>query len=249
MFVESANASLDALCQRLAIYGALTDHEREAVLALPIGAPRQIAARKDVLREGDAPRGALLLLSGWASCYKMLEDGRRQTLTLLLPGDLHGFGHQVLRELDHSVSALTPITVAEVAFDQLLELGARFPPLHRAMIWQALTEAALGGEWTLNLGQRSALERIGHFFCETYHRLRAIGLADEDGCDMPMTQVDLSEATGLTSVHDNRTLQEMRATGLILLRNRRLDFPDLPRLEQVAMFQPGYLHMQPAAVR
>lgn len=100
-------------------------------------------------------------------------------------------------------------------------------------------------EWTVSIGQRSALERLGHLFCELFLRLRAVGLTDGDGdgCDLPLTQNDLGEATGLTPVHVNRTLQDMRKAGLVVLEHRRLTVPDLAALQESALFSPNYLHL------
>lgn len=122
------------------------------------------------------------------------------------------------------------------------------PRIARALWRQMLAGFSVQCEWTLNNGQRTALERIGHLFCELYHRLRGVGLTEGTGYAFPLTQNDLAEATGLTPVHVNRTLQEMRGAGLILLKDRTLYIPDLDALEDAVLFSPDYLHLDREAV-
>lgn len=233
----------ELLTQRLAHIVGFSDTEVELLGALLSGPQRTLGARRDLVREGDPPRLAYLLTGGWATRYKMLEDGRRQTLAFLLPGDLCDVSNSALREMDHSIGAITPISFVEVGYDRLEQLAGAHPRLARAFTWQLLTNLSIQREWTLNLGRRSALERIGHLLCEIVVRLRSMGLSDDHGCDLPLTQNDISEATGLTPVHVNRTLQDMRMRGLIVLKGRRLDIPDLGRLQQVALFSDTYLHL------
>lgn len=211
--------------------------------ALSDGLIRAIAAKRDLIREGDQPQAMFLLASGWACRYKTLADGRRQIVAFLLPGDLCDLHNHVLGAMDHSIGALTPVQYLEVTHDRVAEVVTIYPRLGRALWWQTLVGLAVQREWTLNNGQRSALERIGHLFCELYHRLKGVGLTQGSGYAFPLTQNDLAEATGLTPVHVNRTLQEMRAAGLIVLKDRVLDIPDLDALEDAVLFTPDYLHL------
>jgi CRP-like cAMP-binding protein len=114
----------------------------------------------------------------------------------------------------------------------------------RALWWATLVDEAVAREWIVNIGQRTALERTAHLFCELFHRLQAVELTRDTRCELPMTQTELGEAMGLSAVHVNRTLQELRREGLITLEDRELKILDLPRLEAVAMFDPAYLHLQ-----
>lgn len=234
----------DVLVRRLSGFARLSAEEAEEVARLSDGPRRTVSAKRDLIREGDTPHAVFLVTSGWACRYKTLADGRRQIVALLLPGDLCDLNNHVLRAMDHAIGALTPITYAEVAHDRIAALAAQHPRIGQAMWRQMLAGVAVQREWTLNNGQRSAMERIGHLFCEVLHRLRSIGLAQDDGCVFPLTQNDLAEATGLTPVHVNRTLQEMRAAGLIVLKDRQLDIPDLARLEDEVLFTPDYLHLE-----
>lgn len=232
-----------AVIRKLELFVRLAGEERRLVEGLVHSQIRRVSPRRDLITEGDPPRAVNILLEGWAARTKMLADGRRQIVGLLLPGDLcdaHGY---VLREVDHSILALTRLRVAEVTREQLEQVLETSPRLCQAFWWHDLTNAAMQREWTLNLGQRSAFERIAHFLCETFVRLQAMGMTQGDSCDFPIVQNDLADITGLTSVHVNRTLQELRRSGLIVLNNRRLTIPDLQRLKDVAFFNGGYLHI------
>lgn len=201
-----------------------------------------MAAKTDIVREGEPPHVVRLLLSGWACRYRTLEDGRRQILGILLPGDLCDLDNDVLTELDHSIGALTPVQYAEVQYDALAQAMADQPRLARAFRWHMLTTLSLQREWTLNLS-RSALERLGNLFCELFYRLRAIGMTQHNRYDLPVTQMEVAEATGLTPVHVNRTLQEMRSEGMIILKERVLEIPDIAALQRHVLFSPTYLHL------
>ena len=145
----------------------------------------------------------------------MLEDGRRQIVAFFVPGDFCDMNVYILREMDHSVAAVTPIKIAEIARDDFEELTGTHPRVLQALYWYELVMAAIQREWTLNLGQRTAYERIAHLLCEMFLRLESVGLTRGNSCDFPMTQVDIADASGLTAVHVNRTLQELRRDGLI----------------------------------
>lgn len=205
---------------------------------------RQFAGREDVIREGDSPRDITIFLSGWACRYKQMEDGRRQIVSFLLPGDICDLSLFVLREMDHSVASITPIKIAEVSREAFEELVNNHPRITQALFWDNLVNAAIQREWTLNLGQRSAAERIAHLICELFARLRSLGLAPTNVCEWPITQVELAETTGMSSVHVSRTLNELRSLGLISLKDRQLELHDLPGLVRLAMFNNNYLHLQ-----
>lgn len=199
-------------------------------------------ARRDIIREGDVPHHLTLIIDGWAMRYKMLPDGRRQIVSLLLPGDLCDLNAYLLNEMDHSVGALTPVTYAEMPHDLITSVCARRPQLAQALWLESLVVAAVQREWALSLGQRTARERIAHLFCEIFERLESVDLTEGNRCEMPLTQIDLGEATGMTHVHVNRTLQELRRESLITLNNRILTIHDPQALRTAGMFNPNYLH-------
>lgn len=201
------------------------------------------AARRDLVREGDRPRVVFLILSGWAYRHKTLPDGRRQVLQFLLPGDLCDVHNEVLGEMDHSIGTITNLRYVEISHDAVAEVEHDYPGLRRAFLWHSMAAISMQREWTANIGQRSASERLAHLFCELFLRLRAVGLNDDLSCELPVTQTDLGDSTGLTPVHVNRMLQELRKAGLIVLEHRRLTIPDLAALQKSASFSANYLHL------
>ncbi|AXJ96807.1 MULTISPECIES: Crp/Fnr family transcriptional regulator [unclassified Sphingomonas] len=231
------------LIARLGRYVRLSPEERALVERAVAGPDILVRQRRDLIREGDPPRGASLILEGWAFRYKTLEDGRRQIVALHLPGDLCDLHGYILNEMDHSVGALTNVRYVEIGRNRIEELATHSPRLTHAFWWDTLTKSAILREWIVNLGQRDALERLAHLFCELFYRLRAVGLAEGNRCDIPLTQTDLAETTGMTPVHVNRMVQELRARGLIRWKSGVFEALDLDGLCEVAMFNAGYLHL------
>ncbi|WP_426954458.1 Crp/Fnr family transcriptional regulator [Muricoccus radiodurans] len=233
----------DLVARKFGQFTRLSPGDRLAISSLTGEGIRQFAARTDIVREGDTPTCLRLFLSGWACRYKMLEDGRRQIVAFLLPGDLCDLNIFLLREMDHSIGTIVPVTLAEIApaaIERVMDAHAR---VAKALLWEQLVTAAMQREWTLNLGQRSALERVAHLFCELFLRLRGVGLTEGGRCELPLTQADMGEATGLSTVHINRTVQELRSRGLIVLRGKELVIPDLAALQDAAGFNVNYLHL------
>ncbi|WP_102960245.1 Crp/Fnr family transcriptional regulator [Mangrovicella endophytica] len=239
----SDTGAASMLMRHLGNFMDVTERESEAIAAALAGPVLAAGARTDLMTEGEAPRAVLLIVSGWACRYKMLEDGRRQIVAILLPGDLCDLNNGVLAQMDHSIGTLTPVRYVEISSEVLQRLAADHPKIGQGLWWQLLVNVAIQREWTVNVGRRSAVERIGCLFCELLLRLQAVGLAGEDGYPFPLTQTELAEATGLTSVHVNRTLQTMRNSGLIRLADRTLSIPDLTALQDIALFSPDYLHL------
>jgi len=204
---------------------------------------RQLAPKEDLIREGDKPRQVNLILEGWAYRYKTLEDGRRSIAAFMVPGDLGDLRMFILKQMDHSVGALTPVRVAQIPGDPILDLTEGSPRLSRALWWNSLVEEAIAREWIANVGQRDATERLAHLFCEIFVRLRAVGLTNGHSCELPVTQGQLADATGLSAVHVNRTLQDLRAAGLVSLRGKTLTISDLEALQRAALFNANYLHL------
>lgn len=232
-----------ALKLRLEAFTQFSTDEIAAIERLSGANVQEVEARRDLIREGDNPRWVYLFLEGWACRYKALPDGRRQNVAFFVPGDLCDLNVFVLKEMDHSVGAITRILVAAIEPELFQEVITGYPRIARAFHRDELVKIAIQREWTLNLGQRTAYERIAHLLCETFLRLEAVGLTADNGCELPLTQVDLADATGLTAVHVNRTLQELRSDGLIELRSRRLTIPDLDALKGAALFNDNYLHL------
>ena len=235
------------LIAKLEQFTLLASEDKQALEKAASLKVRQLKPREDIIREGDKPRQVNLIMEGWACRYKTLEDGRRQITAFLLPGDMCDLRMFILKEMDHSVGALTPLRVAEIPSDTILDLTDNHPRIGRALWWNSLVEEAIQREWTTNIGQRQATERMSHLFCELLLRLRGVGLTNGNknghSFELPATQEQLGDATGISTVHVNRTLQEMREQGLIILRGKTLTIPDLEALQAAALFNPNYLHL------
>jgi CRP-like cAMP-binding protein len=217
--------------------------EDERAIRGCVAETRRLRADEIAVRAGEELNASLLLIDGWMARSKDLESGERQVTELHIAGDfadLHGF---TLKRLDHDVLTLTPCTVAVVPHERLRDLTTRFPHLCRVYWFLTNVDAAIHREWALSLGQRSAISRLAHLFCELYVRLEVIGRTHGNSYDLPLTQRELSECLGLTVVHANRTLQELRRRGLIELENRRLTILNRSALEGVADFDPCYLYL------
>lgn len=228
--------------RKLECFTLLSDENKQALKRLAQN-EQQVGPDRDIIHEGDKPEYVNLILDGWACRYKTLEDGRRQIISFFLPGDICDTHVFVLREMDHSIGTLTPVRLVQIPRDALLDLTDQHPRITRALWWDTLVTAAIQREWTVNLGQRSGIERLSHLLCELFLRLRAVGLTEGDTCPLPITQNEIADAMGQTSVHVNRTLQEMRSAGLIILKGKRLTILDMDRLRKVALFNPNYLHL------
>jgi CRP-like cAMP-binding protein len=229
------------LVAKLETVAVLSADDRQALEAIG-GNTRSFDKGRDILSEGDAPTHVYAILDGWAARYKTLRDGTRQIIAFLIPGDLCDSEITVLKKMDHSVLALTPVTVASLPRDALMELTRDRPKLAQAFWWATLVDMAVLRAWLVNLGRRDAQARIAHQVCELHARMKRIGLARDGEFDLPITQEQLSDALGLTSVHVNRVLQRLRSEGMIRLQNRHLTLLDAERLGALAGFDPGYLH-------
>ncbi|MDP4023899.1 Crp/Fnr family transcriptional regulator [Methylobacterium sp. NEAU 140] len=217
-------------------------------LAAALGPTRTVAARTDIVEEGDDPTAVFVILDGWAGRYRQLADGRRQIVALLLPGDCCDPHVFLLDRRDHAITALTTVTLARIPGPAFLDLEARSPPLQEAFRRETLITAAVQREGSVSLGRRSAIERMAHLFCELHVRLATVGLAAGNTYPMPLTQVDLADVLGQTAVHTNRVLHDLRAENLITLERRRLTIHDPARLRELALFDPAYLHLTEHAV-
>jgi CRP-like cAMP-binding protein len=207
---------------------------------------RVLSAGEDVIAQGDRTGGVRLLLDGFACRYKVLADGRRQIVAYFVPGDLCDLRIFLLKRMDHSIGAVAASRVATLAPDDVLNLTNRFPNLTRALWWSTLVDEAIMREWLVNVGQRDARERMGHLFCEILFRFRAVGLSRGNSCPLPLTQVELGETLGLSAVHVNRTLQDLRRQKLLTLEGGTLTIENLDKLMETSFFNPDYLHLDHA---
>ena len=231
------------LIRKLDSIFTLSDDERQALESLPMQVT-VIGKNQSIVREGDRPSRCFLLLSGFACTYKLTGQGKRQIMAFDVPGDIPDLQSLHLKVLDNSVGTLTPCRVGFITHEALRDICNRFPRITAAFWRETLIDAAVFREWVMNVGRREASQRMAHIFCEMVVRLRAVGLADDHSCDLPITQVEFADAAGLSTVHVNRVLQAMRADGLIELSGDQLNIPDWERLKKAGDFDPTYLHLE-----
>jgi CRP-like cAMP-binding protein len=233
---------IEPLLRKLNAHDIVQPAEAEALAAV-LRERRTHPARRVVVQRGKEIPFSTLLLDGLMCRYKDMSNGERQISALHVPGDfvdLHSFS---LKQLDHSVATMTKCEVAIVQHEALKRITEELPHLTRMLWFLTNLDAALHREWTVSLGRRDAAARLAHLFCELHARLQVVGLADADGYELRLTQVDLAECLGLTPVHINRTLRQLRENGLVEYRNRRVHILDRKGLETVAEFQPDYLYL------
>ena len=231
------------LIRRLESIATLSSEERNALATLPMQVT-DIRADQDIVREGDRPTRSCVLIEGFTCNYKMTGEGKRQIMAFHVPGDIPDLQSLHLRVLDSSLGTITPCKVGFVQHQTLHDLCARFPRIAAALWRETLIDGAIYREWVVNVGRRPAYARVAHLLCEMALRLRAVGLAVGDSCDLPVTQSKLADATGLSAVHLNRTLQELRAAGLIKFGQGSLQVLDWRRLEESGDFDPTFLHLE-----
>lgn len=230
------------LVAKLETIATLSEADRAALSAVARDA-REMGARRNIIREGDRPEHVHLMVDGWAARYKLLPDGARQITAFLIPGDFCDLHVSLLGEMDHSIATLTRAHVVHIPRRKIDDLTER-PAIARAFWWATLVDEAVLRNWIVNIGRRDAYEAVGHLMCELYLRMRNVGLTTEHSFELPLTQEEIADALGLTSVHVNRTLQRMRSEGLISLKRGALTIHDYGRLQEAAGFNPNYLHIE-----
>ena len=203
---------------------------------------RKLDAGAYLVREGNVPSICSVLIEGFAYRQKVTGDGARQIIALCIPGDAVDLQNMFLNIADHGVQMLTSGTVADLKRSDLQDLVMARPAIGAAIIKSTLVEASIVREWVVNVGRRDARERIAHLLCEFAVRLENRGLSP-GGFELPMTQEQLADATGLTPVHVNRVLKVLEGEGLITRQRRQIQFPDWRALQQVGDFRRQYLHL------
>lgn len=231
------------LVNKFSGFADLTEEDRIALDGMVVDSVRR-RSHTDLIVEGDRPSHVILMLEGWAYRYKVLADGNRQIMAYLLPGDLCDPHIFILEKMDHSIGLLTEAKVAFIPKDTVVGLTDCCPRIAHAFWWSALVDEAVLRHWLLNLGQRNAYDRIAHLFCELWDRLSQIGLRCGNQVEFPLTQEDLGDTMGLTNVHTNRMIRQMREDGLIEINQKTLRILDIERLRSVAEYDPAYLHLK-----
>jgi CRP-like cAMP-binding protein len=208
---------------------------------------RDVQARTALILEGDVPDHVHLIQKGFACRYKVLPDGGRSIVAFLIPGDFCDLNVSILGRMDHCIGAISSCDVVRIPRSVMNELSGNYPILSRALQWAGLVDEAILREWLVCMGRRSADKQVAHLFCEFLIRLQEVGLATENSYHFPLTQADLGDATGLSNVHVNRVLQELRGLKLVVFKERRVTLPNVAAIQSYAGFNPNYLHLHPKA--
>lgn len=234
--------SLAPITRKLETLSALSDGERNAIAAMPIQV-QDYPRGSNVISEGDHSTRCFALIEGFSCTVKLMLSGERQIIAFHIPGDmpdLHSLHHKIV---DVGIQTITPCTVGFVRHEVVHDVCARYPRIATSFWRATLDEAAISRAWVTNFGQRKAPERLAHLACELLSRMQAVGLSDGQACRFPMTQTELADAIGMSPVHVNRSLQALRARGLISFKGQRLQVLNWPALKIFASFDPTYLHL------
>ena len=202
---------------------------------------RKFVAGRDLVLQGQTDQAAYILAKGWVCSYKLLRDGTRQVIDFQIPGDFLGLRSVLFRTADHNIEPITPVEASEVLASDLLDAFSSTPRLATAVLWAASRDEAMVVEHLVDIGRRSALERTAHFLLEMGARLKLVGLGTRDGYDCPLSQYILADALGLSAVHINRVLRELREAGLVTFQKGQVTFLDFGRLVELAEFDRSYL--------
>jgi CRP-like cAMP-binding protein len=238
---DPAQATISLYLQKLERRGALSASAREALLALPTR-QRAYSTYQDIVREGDRPTHCCFVQSGLVSRYKTLRNGSRQIVSFHIAGDMVDLSSALVMVADHGIRTHAPTMVVSIAHEDVLRVAADFPEIGRAFWFDTLIDAAIFREWTVNVGRRNASERTAHLLLEFAYRFKAAELMVDDTFVLPVSQVDLSDALGITPVHLNRTLQWLRANRYIRTHSRTVSIEKWPEMLELAGFTSAYLH-------
>jgi len=222
---------------------ALNDEEVKIINELP-ARPAIFAAGEEIVGENTRQKESCLVTSGFAARSQSLRSGERQITAVHVPGDFVDLHSMMLKVMDHSVMALGPCKVAFISHEKIREATEKSAHLTR-LFWLSTTiDGAIQRTWITCLGRRSAEQHLAHLICELYVRLEAAGIASDFVYEFPVTQVQLGDVLGLSVVHVNRKLQELRGAGLVEWRDGRVRIKDFERLAELAEFDPTYLSLR-----
>lgn len=240
---DAPPATLAALGRKLSHHAPFSAAERAALERWLGRDLRSVRERVPLIERGTKPSEINIIVDGWACRYRRLDNGRRQILAFYLPGDICDFDAFVTNAMDSTIEAITRVQMACISRSALNELGAEHPRLSQGLWWESLVATSIQREWMLNIGQRSAKQRIAHLFCEIATRQALVGLATGPVIPFPLTQTELGEACAMTAEHTNRTLRELRDEGLVVMRDRVAELLNWDRLLELSAFDPAYLHI------
>lgn len=232
---------MNRFIDKLSRFATLSENDM-AALAAATSHPRKIAARHDLIREGDRPGPVFVVLDGWACRYKILPSGTRQILAFLMPGDSCDLHVGLLEQMDHSIQSIGPAVIATIDRQEIDRIMDRHPNVAKAMYLAQLIDEGTLRAWITSMGRRTSIERVAHLICELYLRARNIGLINGQHLTLPLSQILLADALGMTPVHLNRILKELKASGAMSLSRGSLIISCPEKLVKIAGFDENYLH-------
>ena len=233
---------LDVLVRKLLRRDDLTVSQREKLNALPMRG-RTVAAGDTIVDMGDRQSFSIILLDGFAARMNLLRNGGRQFTELGLPGDFLDLHSLVMKRMDHSVLALTDCRLGLIDHEDLRKLLGNDPHLARLFWLETVVDGAIHRVWLVGLGRQDALGRMAHLFCETYARMEAVDRVIEGRFAFPLSQGELADVLGLSTVHVNRTLMALRGLGLVDWREGHVQIHAFDRLAEIGEFDPLYLRL------
>ena len=237
---SSLKFALSLFLRRLLLRSALNKNEQAAVLALT-GPQQSYVANQDIVRPGETVHSACLVVRGLVARFDQMLNGQRQTTSFYIPGDMCDLHSVVVPTASWSITAIDHVSVIHIPHAQLRELCLSYPAIALAFWRDGTVDASIFAKWVGNIGRRNARARIAHILCEMGLRTEVAGLGSRTSFQLNATQTQLAEATGLTAVHVNRTLQDLRKEGLISFAKGNVAIPDWAVLTAIAEFDPAYL--------
>lgn len=234
------------LIMKMEQFTSFSDEDRALLNDLVAKRQRQYGAREDIIAEGEKSQDIHIVVSGLACRYKVLEDGRRQIMAFLVPGDPCDSEIFILDAMDHTIGTLAPSVIASISGTIMKDLLLNRPGIALAFWWSTLQDEGVLRERIIDEGRRDAYSRIAFLIYEVFLRMRAVGAIDDAVFEFPITQTDLADATGLTPVHVNRMMQQLREEKLIAAEGKRWTMLDPAGMRRAAQFNGNYLHLDRA---
>ncbi len=238
--IRSRDSALRLFVDRLTARSTLTDEEESAILGLK-GQVRQVAAHTDFVRLGEQVDHSCLVMEGLVGRFGQNMDGDRQITCLYIPGDMADLPSVVSPKSAWGLAALAPTTILRLPHDDLRRVAAGHSGIAEALWRDCVADGSFFSEWVVNVGRRDALARLAHLLCEMAIRCERAGQGDRASFPLPITQADLGDATGLTSVHVNRTLKELRTRAIVTMRSGRVTVHDWDQLVLVGDFDDAFM--------
>ena len=235
-------SNIGALMRKLEAASPVSKEEEAALLSLPMHV-REFPSGQDIVRERDCPSQCCLILEGVAVRYKIVREGKRQIMSFHLPGDLPDLLSLYLKVMDHNLGTISRSKVGFIAHSSMRRLMQEHPRLVDAFWRDTLIDAAVFREWMVGIGRRDARGRVAHLICELVTRMEIVGLSQGKSVQLPLTQVIIADALGLSAVHANRIIQQLRTEGLITWRGKMLIVEDWDALTDAGEFERTYLHV------